>query len=785
MLYFNQKGATQIFLVLILIIGLIAGVYLVQHPGIFKSRAYESGEVNFINDAKKTFPNNTTSNKFVHLEIKPPAWQKEVIDPEKYEYPVLFRVSFDQSKMDSEADCEITGDPLTNCQEVMLEKPTDTTYLSWVLPQKAGTYQINVRFFSKNLNTKDLASSITYKDNAEIGFEVPTALVGIQSFLTTIFDVFKKVPATSAINATTVFLSHVYTAGEEVITLSQAQQLGFNVDFSVAEDGGIEFLYDEDQLSKLNIALEFYPQKDDITEEPKLVILPKSNPSEQEDTIQATLEIALGETGGRAMGGLVNRGIVKATRKIKAIKSEIKVPQEEVNPAVPRVISREMTGSFKRILGLNVKNIARMNNAELARYLKLQSLLQTGEAYPVDPSVTRSIMERLIQNVEGAYGKTGLSKLNKTAIMATTDNNWVIAVPRYQLARLFPDAPHGFAANRLVVLADDYINEYTLTHEFVHVISSNTRLYGGKEVLPIGAYFRYDQNQADVYGATMSQIYELFTDQVVGVFTKIDAKYGYRYKFPQLSRSLTGFIDDVIKATGYKITYADFSVFALTGNDRQLMKKLIDDGIQPTDFMRILGKNIDGPRLAAIMRDYMAGAVQANVVKDKSWLVPAGAAGGTVVFLTTFFAANAKGEELPSDTTIIYEALNHDVDIGVTNTSTEIQTGSSPVPAATPQTTGCKQSYPQCAGTAGLENQPQGHTILVTPVCDDSGNITNYKKDDLGDKGECAKTQATPQKCDDQYYFDTAYDTCVHKFSGDPYPNCNYVFDRVERNLCP
>lgn len=49
----------------------------------------------------------------------------------------------------------------------------------------------------------------------------------------------------------------------------------------------------------------------------------------------------------------------------------------------------------------------------------------------------------------------------------------------------------------------------------------------------------------------------------------------------------------------------------------------------------------------------------------------------------------------------------------------------------------CKEPYPQCAKTTGLDDYEKGHTILVTPICDDSGNITDYKKEDLGDKGEC------------------------------------------------
>lgn len=58
-----------------------------------------------------------------------------------------------------------------------------------------------------------------------------------------------------------------------------------------------------------------------------------------------------------------------------------------------------------------------------------------------------------------------------------------------------------------------------------------------------------------------------------------------------------------------------------------------------------------------------------------------------------------------------------------------------PEPSGAPPS--CKEPYPQCAQTTGLEDYPEGHTILVTPVCDSAGNITDYQKEDLGNRGEC------------------------------------------------
>lgn len=38
---FNQKGVAHILVLVILVVGLVAGLYLVQHPQIFKPRAYD------------------------------------------------------------------------------------------------------------------------------------------------------------------------------------------------------------------------------------------------------------------------------------------------------------------------------------------------------------------------------------------------------------------------------------------------------------------------------------------------------------------------------------------------------------------------------------------------------------------------------------------------------------------------------------------------------------------------------------------------------------------------
>ena len=57
--FHSQKGAAHIFLIFLLLVGLIAGVYLVKNPVVFKSRAYDSGEIKFVDTNKQSFKDNS------------------------------------------------------------------------------------------------------------------------------------------------------------------------------------------------------------------------------------------------------------------------------------------------------------------------------------------------------------------------------------------------------------------------------------------------------------------------------------------------------------------------------------------------------------------------------------------------------------------------------------------------------------------------------------------------------------------------------------------------------
>lgn len=75
MLYLTQKGFAHIFALITLVIGLVAGLYLVTHPAIFKPKASAGDDLQIVDSSGKEFPNNTTDNPNVHLKINlPEGW---------------------------------------------------------------------------------------------------------------------------------------------------------------------------------------------------------------------------------------------------------------------------------------------------------------------------------------------------------------------------------------------------------------------------------------------------------------------------------------------------------------------------------------------------------------------------------------------------------------------------------------------------------------------------------------------------------------------------------------
>ncbi len=669
----NQSGIINFILLLILLAGIVAGVYLVQHPIIFKPKAqennqvYVNGQVGIIDNLRRSLSNNTTNNIFVYLDIKPPIWRNQSSENDQQKTSFI-RVSADKDKLDSDSDCEITGDPEMNCQEIIFDNTDDQLYLSWALPKKSGDYHIFVRFFSNQDHTQDSDVPITYKDSGEIGFEVPAVFIGIQSFVATIFDVFRKVPGTAAFNAAAVFISQVHTAGEQIITLSHAQQLGFNVDLTASENGEIEFLYDQDQLSKLDVSLEFFPDLDPITNEPRLQINPKANSSNQTELAQGTLEIVLGEVGGRLAGHLINTGVTKVadSKAVQTIKSKVKISPKE-NEAPPPTLQagdeRVIQRGIGRVVGLPVRNIAKMTLYERGWYLQILPLLQTGQAYVLDPNISRPILNKLINGVENSFRNYDLPNLNRKAIMETINNNWIVVIPNNQMARIYPKSPNSgaFTAGRFVVVAEGYAdNQLYLAREFMHVIASTISGYIRGHTKRPGVFFRYDQQQAEVYGATMSQIYELFTDEVV---SRIFGEHPEAYKqiFPNLYDALNRFTNSLIRTSKGGLSREDFHVFALTGDDKQLMGKMIKSGISPDNFMNQLNREIDGVKLAQIMRATRLRNYD-WLVKNKSLLAPVGAAGGGIG-LGLLFTSTAHGEELPDNLSIIYELPDQDINL--------------------------------------------------------------------------------------------------------------------------
>lgn len=72
---FNQKGITQILIILILLLGIIGGVFLVKHPTIFKPKAFYRDEIVFTD--KQGIPLSANlSDPNVSLLLKlPQGWE--------------------------------------------------------------------------------------------------------------------------------------------------------------------------------------------------------------------------------------------------------------------------------------------------------------------------------------------------------------------------------------------------------------------------------------------------------------------------------------------------------------------------------------------------------------------------------------------------------------------------------------------------------------------------------------------------------------------------------------
>lgn len=60
---FNQRGLAHILVILILLVGIIAGVYLVKHPQIFKPRAYDTNSIIYLNQSDDPPPMITSTNQ--------------------------------------------------------------------------------------------------------------------------------------------------------------------------------------------------------------------------------------------------------------------------------------------------------------------------------------------------------------------------------------------------------------------------------------------------------------------------------------------------------------------------------------------------------------------------------------------------------------------------------------------------------------------------------------------------------------------------------------------------
>lgn len=289
---------------------------------------------------------------------------------------------------------------------------------------------------------------------------------------------------------------------------------------------------------------------------------------------------------------------------------------------------------------------------------QLTPLINEGKAFVYHPNATRPVMEDLLNAIEtwadGALVKR-LPRLNRDQIMQTIDNNWIIVVSDEEFIRIVGSRLDAITADRLVLVKQSAASDTSavLPHEFVHVIANNLGSNSLKNRLLGRTVFFLDQRQADIYGATMSQIYEISTDLV------IQKMYGfpsvYQEEYPQLYASMNNLISVIIRQLKGNLSQADFMEFALTGSDVTLMKKILAH-MSPEEFIGLIQREIDTQTLLEVM--------EAQKRSRKALLIAGGigtATGG--LFLSSIYTSLARGQELPEDVTIIYEPPDQDINL--------------------------------------------------------------------------------------------------------------------------
>lgn len=657
----SYYGIAHLLLIILLAIAIPVTIYLTTQTQIFRSRANENGQIRAIDNLRRPLPDNKANTLFVYLEVDLPSWNSQDnsiseglvptinkvhaanVNPNSVgkEYTTSFRVSHDLSKLTSDTSCEITGDPETNCKEVQVINPSENYFVSWTLPKKKEQTYIFVRFFSNEGKTQTANTAVIYNPPAEIGWEVPTIAIGGQALVTTLVDGLRKLPGTAAFNAAAELLYRVHTAGEQIVTLSHAQQLGLNMDLIKNFADEVEFRYDQDELDKLDMFIEFFPEPDPVTGEARIQINPTANPNAQQENLEASLNITLGEVGGRGVGGLIQKGLTRVLEKPGLKRIIINAPRR-----LGDTLGDVSQWSKSFLVNKTLRPVMSSTNQKTLYFLEdyINPVLDSGYSYAVEPKYSGEIMQEIVHFIEN-YNDGEIRRLlqnwNRNAIKETLDKNWVIVVDSKKYQEIFGDNSHGLAFDGVLVmnskdLADPDVFMDTLAHEMFHIMGGYVRGFS-----KIGKTFDFSQTQQSTYGRVLSQMYEVSTDIAVEEAFP-NSLTSYKNTYPMLYASMMNLMEYISNRTGGSLTRSDYIAFALSGDEEQLLGKILEH-ISLEEFIDIIQNRIDVRRLNNMIDDQHTRRLNA--------LSSVGLTGDYV-----FFSEYLSGQkEVNHDTTLLFE----------------------------------------------------------------------------------------------------------------------------------
>lgn len=244
--------------------------------------------------------------------------------PDSQAYTQKIRISLDPSAVKPDGICNDTivyqsvGQaqvPVPNnayCREINATDSDILKRISWVLPENSGDYTIYVGFISNTGGFRTTTGQIRYNapsGDPTNGVAFSAGLISVQVFLGQVSGVLRQVPGTSAINAGIELITRVHQTGEQIITLSQAKQIGIPIKLDYDADGLPELVLDKNTLASIGLSADFYPEPDPITNESRIILYPAPVPLIENETSEVLFETAVGESAGRALSKIAQSAV--------------------------------------------------------------------------------------------------------------------------------------------------------------------------------------------------------------------------------------------------------------------------------------------------------------------------------------------------------------------------------------------------------------------------------------------------------------------------------------------